>query len=208
VLASTPTGDRILSAREFEDLAAVSGPGQVRLLKTICDEGNLLALSAAEAFDYGLSDGIVTQRDELLEALKLSGTPVVEVHASWSELFVNQLGGLVRYVLFGLGALLLLLELKSPGFGLLGIAGLLLVGTVFFRNYLAGLADMPELLLILLGLVLLALELFVIPASESPASSASRRSCSARSFRSCRSCSRKRRPNRITCATSWPASAE
>jgi membrane-bound serine protease (ClpP class) len=163
VLASTPTGDRILSAREFEDLAAVSGPGQVRLLKTICDEGNLLALSAAEAFDYGLSDGIVTQRDELLEALKLSGTPVVEVHASWSELFVNQLGGLVRYVLFGLGALLLLLELKSPGFGLLGIAGLLLVGTVFFRNYLAGLADMPELLLIVLGLVLLALELFVIP---------------------------------------------
>ncbi|MBL8768372.1 MAG: hypothetical protein JNL94_13440 [Planctomycetes bacterium] len=163
VLAATPTGDRVMNAIEFEDLARQMGPGQARLLKTICPEGNLLALSAAEAFEYGLSDGIVTSRDELLEAVKLAGTPIVEVQASWSERFVNQLGGVVGYVLFGLGALLLLLELKSPGFGLLGIAGITLVGAVFFRNYLAGLADLPELLLIILGVVLVAVELFVLP---------------------------------------------
>ncbi|MCC7172525.1 MAG: hypothetical protein IT459_18905 [Planctomycetes bacterium] len=163
VLAATPIGDRVLTQIEFDDLVRQSGPGDVRLLKTICAEGKLLALSAAEAFDYGLSDGIVTSREELLEAIKLGGAPIVEVQASWSERFVNQLGGLVRYVLFGLGALLLILELKSPGFGLLGIGGLTLLGIVFFRNYLAGLADLPELLLIILGVVLLALELFVIP---------------------------------------------
>lgn len=163
VLAATPSGERVLTQVEFEDLVAQSGPGQVRLLKTICPEGKLLALSAAEAFEYGLSDGIVTSREELLDAVDLAGIPVVEVAPSWSERFVNQLGGMVRYVLFGLGALLLLLELKAPGFGLLGIGGLLLLGLVFFRNYLAGLADLPEILLIILGVVMLALELFVLP---------------------------------------------
>ena len=54
-------------------------------------------------------------------------------------------------------------EYKAPGFGLPGLVGITCLGLVLGNQYIVGLADHTELILLLLGLVLLAIEVFVIP---------------------------------------------
>ena len=61
------------------------------------------------------------------------------------------------------GVVFLYLEFKAPGFGLPGIAALVAFGLVLFGRYLVGLADIPHVILIVVGAALLAAELFLLP---------------------------------------------
>jgi membrane-bound serine protease (ClpP class) len=69
----------------------------------------------------------------------------------------------VAPMLLSLGFLGLLIEIKTPSFGLAGGAGAAMLGLFFGSHYLLGLAGMEEVLLLAAGVVLLAAELFVIP---------------------------------------------
>src|SRR5258708_36914434 len=55
------------------------------------------------------------------------------------------------------------LELKLPGIGLPAITSALAFLLFFWSHYLSGTADQLEIILFLVGLVCLALELFVFP---------------------------------------------
>jgi membrane-bound serine protease (ClpP class) len=133
-----------------------------RILKTISPAGRLLNLAAAEAFEYGVTDGIVESREELLGALGATGAEVSEISISWSESFFGALGA-YAWILWAIAIGLLYLEAKTPGFGLMGSLGIGLVALLLFRNHMIGLAELPEILLVVLGVVLLAIEVFVIP---------------------------------------------
>ncbi len=136
----------------------------LREVKTICRKGELLNLTAQEAFEYGFSDGVVASREEVLDAAGLDGARVIELRPSWSERFVGLLDWwLIEWFLF-IGALVLIyVELKVPGFGVPGALGISMLALLLFRNYLVGLAEIPEILLVILGIVLLAVEVFVFP---------------------------------------------
>jgi membrane-bound serine protease (ClpP class) len=62
-----------------------------------------------------------------------------------------------------IGLAALYMEIKAPGFGVPGIIGIASLALVFLSQYLVGLADYTELLLLVLGIILLGFELFVIP---------------------------------------------
>jgi membrane-bound serine protease (ClpP class) len=62
-----------------------------------------------------------------------------------------------------IGMLGIIVELRTPGFGLPGALGITSLALFFWGHWLVQLAGWEELLLVGLGLVLLALELFVIP---------------------------------------------
>jgi len=64
-------------------------------------------------------------------------------------------------MLIGLGSLYT--EIKSPGFGVPGIVGILCLSLVFFNQYLVGLANYTELLIATIGVILMGFELFVFP---------------------------------------------
>ena len=68
-------------------------------------------------------------------------------------------------LLMGLGILLLFVEFKTPGFGIFGISGLILLGIFFASHYIAGLAGNEPVFFFVLGIVLIAVELFVLPGS-------------------------------------------
>jgi membrane-bound serine protease (ClpP class) len=72
------------------------------------------------------------------------------------------------WLFFIAACVFIFIEAKAPGFGLPGILGLVCFGLVLFGNYLAGLAEMQEILLVLLGLGLIAIELFVMPGTLIP----------------------------------------
>jgi membrane-bound serine protease (ClpP class) len=66
-------------------------------------------------------------------------------------------------MLLSLGFLGLIIELKTPTFGLAGLAGASSLAMFFGSHYLIGLAGLEEFILLGAGLLLIGLEVFVIP---------------------------------------------
>lgn len=122
-----------------------------------------LHLSADEAQRMGLSSGTVTSLEELArDELRLDADAILYRQETWSEEAVAWLDGM-KPVLFALGFVLLLVELKTPGFAVPGVLGLLLLALAMFGSYLVGLAEWTEILLFFLGLGLIALEIYLLP---------------------------------------------
>jgi membrane-bound serine protease (ClpP class) len=69
----------------------------------------------------------------------------------------------ISSLLMTVGLLGLLIEIRTPGFALPGIVGLLSLGLFFWGHWIVQLAGWEELLLVATGLVLLGLEVFVFP---------------------------------------------
>jgi len=66
-------------------------------------------------------------------------------------------------LLLGLGLLAVYIEFKTPGFGVFGVTGIILLSLVFLSNYVAGLSGHEPILLFAVGLLLLGLELVLFP---------------------------------------------
>ena len=138
--------------------------------KVLKPKGELLSLTATEALEkYGeppqalLGAGKAANIEALLQA-KFGGTGY-EVHnfkVTWSEEFAQYLTALSP-ILLGLGLLALFIEFKTPGFGVFGITGILLLAIVFLTNYVAGFSGHEPLLVFAVGLLLVALEILFFP---------------------------------------------
>ncbi len=133
-------------------------------------KGELLSLTAQEAMKpYGeppqplLGAGIVENLDELVRTLHGPGNhSVTRLEVTWSEKLAQYITAFTP-VLLGLGLLALFIEFKTPGFGIFGISGIVLLGIVFFGHYVAGLSGYEPALIFLLGVLLVAIELFFFP---------------------------------------------
>jgi membrane-bound serine protease (ClpP class) len=83
---------------------------------------------------------------------------------AWAEGVVRFLTNpLVSPVLLSLGALGIIFEIKTGAFGLGGLLGLVSLGLFFASSFMLGLAGWQEVLLLGLGLIAIAAEVFVIP---------------------------------------------
>ncbi len=138
--------------------------------KVLKPKGELLTLTATEAMKtYGnppeplLGAGIVNSVDELV-AKKFPGATaaVTTLSQTWSEQLAVWLNSIAP-VLLGLGLLALFIEFKTPGFGVFGIVGIVCLAIVFLSNYVAGFSGHEPILFFLLGLLLLAVEIFFVP---------------------------------------------
>ncbi len=133
-------------------------------IPNVVEAGKLLTLSAQEAVGLGYAKGIYSDLDELLAALGAPATGVFTARPNWAELVVRFLTHpVVAPLLLTLGFLGLLFEVKTPGFGFGGLAGLTGLALFFGAHLIVGLAGWEELMLIGGGLVLIALEVFVFP---------------------------------------------
>jgi membrane-bound serine protease (ClpP class) len=139
-------------------------------------KGELLSLTAQEAVKlYGdpplplLGSGIAENLDVLLDQLHGVGNHTMErLEVTWSERLAQYLTSLSPLLMAG-GMLCLFIEFKTPGFGVFGIAGIVLLGAVFFGHSVAGLSGYEPLLVFLLGVVLVAIEVFFFPGMMIPA---------------------------------------
>ncbi len=137
--------------------------------KTISIKGQLLNLTATEA--EGLKDkkgnntfvsAIVGNPQEILAHNNLIGVQVEEFKITAAEKVAKWITMLAPIFLL-IGAAGIYIEIKTPGFGVPGLLGITFLLIFFFGHYIAGLAGMEEMLLIILGIVLLAVEIFFIP---------------------------------------------
>jgi membrane-bound serine protease (ClpP class) len=110
-----------------------------------------------------LGAGIAKDLDALLTAKYGKDNYTVDrVQVTWSEQLAQYLTNW-QPVLLGLGMLALFIEFKTPGFGVFGIAGIVLLGIVFLSSYAAGLSGHEPILVFAIGLLLVVAEIFFFP---------------------------------------------
>ncbi len=140
--------------------------------EVIHEAGNVLNLNTIEATEIIdgkplLAKGIARNLDEILEQEGLEGE-VVKAKPLGMEAFAHWVQKLsILLIVVGLAGAYT--EINSPGFGLPGLISVLAFGLFFFGNYMAGnLAGYELAVLLVLGLVLIAVEVFLFPGAIIP----------------------------------------
>lgn len=124
----------------------------------------LLSLSSDQALQWNYAEGTATSRDDLLGQLGLAGSEVREVSPALVETAVRWITEpAVASLLILLGIFLIVADGLFGGFGVAALAGVACLGLFFWGHQLASLAGWEDLTLILLGIGLIAVEVFVIP---------------------------------------------
>jgi membrane-bound serine protease (ClpP class) len=127
-------------------------------------KGKLLTLTTSEALAHKVADLTAATVDEALGASGLSNPEVRHARQTWAETLVRFLTNpVVSSLLMTVGLLGLLVEIRTPGFAVPGTIGLLSLGLFFWGHWIVRLAGWEELLLVSIGVLLLALEVFVLP---------------------------------------------
>jgi membrane-bound serine protease (ClpP class) len=173
--ASEPAGEKSVSylRKEFRATAdARKRPGLIAEAMVDADveipdvigKGKLLTLTTEEALRHKVADFEADSLDELCSKLGLPAAEVRRVQVNWAERVVRFLTHpVVASLLMTFAMLGLLIELRTPGLGLPGAVGVLSLVAFFWGHWLVELAGWEQLLLVTLGLVLLAVEVFVVP---------------------------------------------
>ena len=129
----------------------------------IVESGKLLTLTTEEATEIGYAEAI-EDLDALLVELGHEGATVVTPELNWAERLVRFFSSsVVSPFLLSLGFLGLLVEIRTPAFGLAGTMGLISLGLFFGSNMIVGLAGLEDVLIVGAGLALLGIEAFVVP---------------------------------------------
>lgn len=137
--------------------------------RTLNEEGELLNLTAEEAIEIVrprekpvLAEAIVPDLQALLDHVGMTDREIVRFAETPSEAFARYITT-IGPLLLALGLLGVYIEIKSPGFGIPGLVGAILLTLFFFGHFIAGLAGFEDVFLVLIGLGLIAIEVFLIP---------------------------------------------
>lgn len=125
---------------------------------------SLLTLSVEQAQAHGYAEGVAEDRGILLRELGLADAPIVETSMTFWERAVSWVTQPVvasLLVLIGIG--LIIADGFIAGFGVAAAAGVAALALFFWGHLLTGLAGWEDLLMIGIGLLLIALEVFVVP---------------------------------------------
>jgi len=132
-------------------------------IEGVVEAGKLLTLTAGEAEALGFAVQ-VPDLSGLLEAVGLARAAIVESEVNWAEHLVRFLSHpVVAPFLLSLGFLGLIVEIKTPGMGIAGLAGIVSLGLFFGSHLLIGLAGLEDVMIFGVGVALLGVEAFVIP---------------------------------------------
>lgn len=131
--------------------------------KTLKEAGQTWVIDSTQAVALGLAvkEEATTS---LITRLGLDADKLEVIGPSWVDYLIALLNNrLMTGLVLTLGLFLLVLEFKLPGVGLPAIGSAICFTLFFWSHYLSGTADQLEILLFAIGLICLALELFVFP---------------------------------------------
>ena len=131
---------------------------------SVSEEGKVITFSTSEAIKYGFCDAELNSVDEILLRQNVKDYEISNFQLSSSEniisLFLNPfVSGILLLLIFG-G---LYFELQTPGVGFPIIASITALLLYLIPYYLNGVAENWEIVLLFLGIILIAVEVFVIP---------------------------------------------
>ncbi|HPR30996.1 MAG TPA: NfeD family protein [Prolixibacteraceae bacterium] len=133
-------------------------------IKGIIDTGKVLTFTAVEAMEHGFCEGIADNVDDLLKQANINNYVIEEYKPTRIDRII---GFLTNPIISGLLIMAIIggiyFELQTPGIGFPLIVSILAAIGYFAPLYLEGLAENWEIILFIVGLILIALEIFVIP---------------------------------------------
>lgn len=151
-------------ARGRDPVVAEAMVDQAVDIPGLSPSGQLLTLTTTTALDWGYADGVVANRTELLTATGLSGAEVVETSLGLAERATRIITDpVIAGLLLTLGLILIVADFFVDGLGIMAVVGVLAIATFLWGHLVAGLAGWEDISLVVLGIALIALEIFVIP---------------------------------------------
>lgn len=183
---NSPAGSKKLAmviARAEQTQALASSRPEIRaedrdqweLLGKISDGTSAATLSAGDMFYYGIAANPTTTNDKGRPVMApmdsdkditafMGAKHVVRLSSNWSEglvLFLTHI--VVRGILIALFLMALFVEMTHPGATFPGIIALVALGALIAPPMLIGMATWWEVAAILVGILLLAVEIFALP---------------------------------------------
>ena len=133
-------------------------------IRGLIKKGKLLTLTTEEALKHKVADLRADTLESALQALGLGGAQLRRASPNWAENVVRFLTHpVVSSLLITIAMIGIIIEIRTPGFGIPGSLGVTSLALFFWGHWLVQLVGWEELLLALAGVILLALELLVIP---------------------------------------------
>ncbi|MCX2745808.1 nodulation protein NfeD [Mangrovivirga sp. M17] len=133
-------------------------------IDSISPAGDVITFSTSEAIKYGYCEAQVDSYQDILDRTNLSEAQTEDFTLSWTEKVISLV---LNPVVSGFLILIMVggiyYELQTPGVGFPIAASILAAVLYFIPYYLNGLAANWEILIFFIGIILLALEIFVIP---------------------------------------------
>jgi membrane-bound serine protease (ClpP class) len=168
--AEAQGGDTIINSRDTtfrwkrDPLIAEAMVDERVYIKGIIDTGKILTFTPMEAMKHGYCEGICENVDEVLKLNEMENARIVEYKPTALERFI---GFMVNPIVSGILIMAILggiyFEMQTPGIGFpFGVA---VLAAIFYFSplYLEGLAANWEILIFVIGLILIAVEIFVVP---------------------------------------------
>jgi len=131
---------------------------------SISPKGEVITFSTSEAIKYGFCEAQVSSLDDILKRNDMENYDVIEYKLPSSEkiikVFLNPFisGILIMIIIGGI-----YFELQTPGIGFPLAAAIIAAALYFIPYYLNGMAENWEIIVFIIGLSLIAMEIFVIP---------------------------------------------
>ncbi len=130
----------------------------------VSDSGKVITFTAVEAVKFGYCEGIVNTIPDALKKAGITNYDLVEYTPTAVDSLIHFL---LNPIIHGLLILIIIgglyFEFQSPGIGFPLGASILAAALFFAPLYLEGLAQNWELLIFIMGIGLLAVEIFAIP---------------------------------------------
>ena len=133
-------------------------------IRGVIEKGKLLTLTTEEALKHKVADFRADTLESALQKLGLGGAELRRASPNWAENVVRFVTNpVVSSLLITIAMLGIIIEIRTPGFGVPGGLGIASLALFFWGHWLVRLAGWEELLLAAAGVILLAIELLVIP---------------------------------------------
>ncbi len=133
-------------------------------IKGITDSGRVITFTTSEAIKYGFCEG---QAENTKEVLKLYGLKKYKIIKQKLTAIDRFIGFLINPIISGILIIIIIagiyFEFQTPGVGFPLAASVFAALLYFAPLYLEGLAENWEILIFIIGLILVAIEIFVIP---------------------------------------------
>lgn len=130
----------------------------------VSDSGQVLTLTPSEAIKYGFCEAEVDNIEELFQHAGIKNYKLIKHELSAVDRII---GWLINPVVSGILIMIIIggiyFELQTPGIGFPLAAAVLAALLYFAPLYLEGLANHWEILMFIVGLILIAVEIFAIP---------------------------------------------
>ncbi|MCD4774321.1 MAG: nodulation protein NfeD [Bacteroidales bacterium] len=130
----------------------------------VVDSVKVLTFTTSEAIKHNFCEG---QADNIKEVLKMSGIENYEIVKQKITAADKFIGFLINPMISGILIMLIIggiyFELQSPGIGFPSIAAVVAALLYFAPLYVEGLANNWEIMIFIVGVILVAIEIFAIP---------------------------------------------